>query len=133
MDDYDRTGIFLRVSRLFPDDGHLFFTLTLVVPPCLRHRRDIADRDSQRRSFLIFENPDFSIHDSTGSSDTCPRTMDGPDLIGKSRIAIPICMSLLFPETPISRPLTLQDLLTCVLHNGQSRSDREIAYRDFNM
>jgi hypothetical protein len=47
MDGYDCTGIFLWVSRLFPDDGHLSFTLTLVVPPCLRHRRDIADRDSQ--------------------------------------------------------------------------------------
>jgi hypothetical protein len=63
-------GFSLRISRLFPDDGHLSSTLTLVVPPCLRHRRDIADRDSQRRSFLIFENPDFPIHDSTGSSDT---------------------------------------------------------------
>ena len=84
-----------------PDDGHLSFTLTLGVLPCLRHLRDIADRDSQRHSFLIFENPDFPIHDSTGSSDTRPRTMDGPDLIGKSHIAIPICNGFILPKSPI--------------------------------
>jgi hypothetical protein len=67
MDGSDCIGIFStdfptscsQSSRLFPDDGHLSSTLTLVVPQRLRHCWDIADRDSQRRGFFVFENPDF--------------------------------------------------------------------------
>jgi hypothetical protein len=78
MDGSDCIGIFStdfptscsQSSRLFPDDGHLSSTLTLVVPQCLRHCRDIADRDSQRRGFFVFENPDFPIPNFLGSPDT---------------------------------------------------------------
>jgi hypothetical protein len=80
----------------------------------LRSHREIADRDFLLHDFLTIENSDFLIYASTGSSDTRPRTMDGPDLIGESRIAISICMSLLFPETPISRSPTFVRSLTPV-------------------
>jgi hypothetical protein len=80
----------------------------------LRSHREIADRDFLLHDFLTIENSDFPIYASTGSSDTRPRTMDGPDLIGESRIAISICMSLLFPETPISRSPTFVRSLTPV-------------------
>jgi hypothetical protein len=77
----------------------------------LRSHREIADRDFLLHDFLTIENSDSPIYDSTGSSDTRPRTMDSPDLIGKSHIAISICMSLLFPETPISRsPIFVRSL-----------------------
>jgi hypothetical protein len=36
-------------------------------------------------------------------------------------------------KTPISRSTTLRDPPPRVTHNGRSRSDREIAYRDFNL
>jgi hypothetical protein len=112
MDGCDCVGIFPWISRLFPDDRHLSSILTLKVPPRLCHCRDIADRDSQRRGFFVFENPDFPIHDSSGS----PATMHN----GWSRsreIAYATCTSR-----------TIRDSWMV-----QIRSYREITNRDFLM
>ena len=67
----------------------------------LRSHREITDRDFLLHDFLTIENSDFPIYASTGSSDTHPRTMDGPDLIEKSRSAISICNDSILPKYPM--------------------------------
>jgi hypothetical protein len=47
--------------------------LTPVVPHCLRHRRDIADRDSKLQEYSVLETPDTPNPDFFGSSDTRPK------------------------------------------------------------
>jgi hypothetical protein len=47
--------------------------LTPVVPHCLRHRRDIADRDSKLQEYSVLETPDTLNPDFFGSSDTRPK------------------------------------------------------------
>jgi hypothetical protein len=39
----------------------------------------------------VLEIPDMSNSDSPGSFAMCPYCLDGPDAIGNSRIAIPLC------------------------------------------
>jgi hypothetical protein len=56
--------------------------------------------------------------------------MDGSELIGISRIAIPSGKISLLSQTPILRCSTSLDLLTRVLNYGRLRAHRDIADRD---
>jgi hypothetical protein len=97
--------------RSFGVARHLSTTLTLVVPTLSLYpsgNRVSGYRDSRCHVHGTFNSP---ISDSAGSPDTCPCCLDGSDPIGKSRIAISTCTSLLSPETPILRFMTLWDLL----------------------
>jgi hypothetical protein len=83
----------------------------------------------------VHGNADFPMANTpihSGSSTPVPQ-MDDSDLVGKSRIAIPLCTSCTTPEIPIPRTPTLRDPLPCVPAVGRLRSFREIAYRGFVM
>jgi hypothetical protein len=125
------TVIVLGFSHGFPDSSRMTDTcppiLTLVVPPRLCHCWDIVDRDSQRRGFFVFENPDFPIHDSSGSSDTRHHCLDGSDPIGKSRIVISLCNGSTLLKSPMVKSRRLPRTLTRVL----PRSTTRIRSRDF--
>jgi hypothetical protein len=79
----------------------------------------------------VLEIPDMPNSDSLGSSATCPYCLDGSDLVGVfTWISPSTCpRECRFPDGKYPDPPP--DLLTRVTHNGRSRFDREIAYRDF--
>jgi hypothetical protein len=113
--------------RSFGVTRHLSSTLTLVVPQFLRHYWDITDRDSQRRGFFVYENPDFPIHDSSGSPSTHHYCLDGSDPIGKSRITISLCNGSTLLKSPMVKSRCLPRTLTRVLPRSMAR----IHSRDF--
>jgi hypothetical protein len=91
------------------------FARSLTPVPCvgrLRSRRDFQpifpDLSSTETPISRCTNTDGADHRHVSSP------MDGPDPIGKSRIAISTCSSLLSSETPIRRSPTLPRLLTPV-------------------
>jgi hypothetical protein len=79
----------------------------------------------------VLEIPDMPNSDSLGSSTMCPYCWDGSYLVGVfTWISLSTCpRECRFPDVKYLDPPP--DLLTCVTHNGRSRFDREIAYRDF--
>jgi hypothetical protein len=98
-------------------------------------------RDFEMLRFRVHEIPDTPIPDfpmgpnADGSRWLPPvPQMDGSncyrDIANRDSNMRASSMS---SKTLISRSTTLRDLLTRVTHNGRSRSDREIAYRDFNL